>query len=526
MKRWAGSFTAAVIGVVMTLGAALSPAGSVLAAGETISVVSASVGHGGQLDYEGNGWTVDTSLTEVIAEASSGTVVKQRTVTHTPLVESYFYKVVDLSGIDPGDYRITLTGEQTGASASATFTIRPPAANITVSAPASVRQGGSFVVSGTGWAGDTGVRVNGSFERANDGSFSATVSLNATRTGSFEVVVSGDDTGTQRRVTVDIIAADPTVVVTPSTVPQGGRPTISGGDWPDRNVVVTVTAAGSSTVLYSNSEFPWPVGADGTFSQQPSALGNAATFPPGDYTVSVKGAPSGGTSSGLERTATFTVVRFTSAPTLTLSPKTVGTGGSLSFTAGGLLPGEQVKVYVRVQPDGSWPGGPPQWSDAANGYVDARYSRDIWPPSGSGNPWIVGPDGQIAGEVGFLPGDLNVNGGSFVLVVDHANGRLSDSFRVVSGGTPSPTPGVPSPGSSVPSTGSSVPAAGSSVPSTGSSVPAAGSSVPASTPTTATDGALPRTGAASGILVMIAGALMAVGVAAIIVGRRSAPRRA
>ncbi len=218
------------------------------------------------------------------------------------------------------------------------------APTITVT-PTTVASGGRITVSGTGFAPNEPVQVLVSPQTAGLAEPTAdangvvpatTVRLDAATfaPGDHAVTLYGS---TSRRTALMQITvsntANVTIAVTPATVASGGQISVSGTGFAPHEPVQVLVSPQTAGLAEPSAD------ANGVMPATTIRL-DAATFAPGDHTVTLYGSIS-------RRTA---IMHITIAPaataTLTVTPGATTRGGAVSVSGGGFTPNEAVELTI------------------------------------------------------------------------------------------------------------------------------------------------------------------------------------
>ncbi|MBQ1445119.1 MAG: choice-of-anchor G family protein, partial [Renibacterium sp.] len=238
--------------------------------------------------------------------------------------------------------------------------------------PASVPAGGKTSVTGTGWA--TGTPVSVQLKDPSGANVGAPVSVTPNADGSLPAtdlpVPAGSAAGAYTVVGTQgttppvstpltvTAAATPTIKADPTSVPAGGKTSVTGTGWdPASPVSVQLKDAAGANVGSPVSITP---GADGSLpaTDLPVPAGTKA----GDYTVV-------GTQGSNTQTAPLTVTDA-AAPTIKADPASVPAGTKTSVTGTGWTPGTPVSVQL-TDPAGAAVGTPVSITPAADGSLPA-----------------------------------------------------------------------------------------------------------------------------------------------------------
>ena len=363
----AGAYT--VVGTQGTTPPVSTPLTVTAAATPTIKADPTSVPAGGKTSVTGTGWDPASPVSVQLKDAAGANVGSP--VSITPGADGSL-PATDLpvpAGTKAGDY--TVVGTQGSNTQTAPLTVTDAAAPTIKADPASVPAGTKTSVTGTGWTPGTPVSVQltdpagaavgtpVSITPAADGSLPATdLPVPATATPGAYTVVGTQGTAKQSAPLTVTAAVVPTIKANPTSVPAGGKTSVTGTGWdPASPVSVQLKDAAGANVGSPVSITP---GADGSLpaTDLPVPAGTKA----GDYTVV-------GTQGSNTQTAPLTVTDA-AAPTIKADPASVPAGTKTSVTGTGWTPGTPVSVQL-TDPAGAAVGTPVSITPAADGSLPA-----------------------------------------------------------------------------------------------------------------------------------------------------------
>ncbi len=384
----AGAYT--VVGTQGTTPPVSTPLTVTAAATPTIKADPTSVPAGGKTSVTGTGWDPASPVSVQLKDAAGANVGSP--VSITPGADGSL-PATDLpvpAGTKAGDY--TVVGTQGSNTQTAPLTVTDAAAPTIKADPASVPAGTKTSVTGTGWTPGTPVSVQltdpagaavgtpVSITPAADGSLPATdLPVPATATPGAYTVVGTQGTAKQSAPLTVTAAVVPTIKANPTSVPAGGKTSVTGTGWdPASPVSVQLKDPSGANV---GAPVPVTPAADGSLPA--TDLPVPATATPGAYTVV-------GTQGSNTQSAPLTVTAAVN-PALTADPTSVPAGKKTSITGTGWDPAQPVKLQL-TDPAGQPVGNPVTVTPTADGALPAT---DLPVPATAvpGKDTVVGTQG-------------------------------------------------------------------------------------------------------------------------------------
>ncbi len=384
----AGAYT--VVGTQGTTPPVSTPLTVTAAATPTIKADPTSVPAGGKTSVTGTGWDPASPVSVQLKDAAGANVGSP--VSITPGADGSL-PATDLpvpAGTKAGDY--TVVGTQGSNTQTAPLTVTDAAAPTIKADPASVPAGTKTSVTGTGWTPGTPVSVQltdpagaavgtpVSITPAADGSLPATdLPVPATATPGAYTVVGTQGTAKQSAPLTVTAAVVPTIKANPTSVPAGGKTSVTGTGWdPASPVSVQLKDPSGANV---GAPVPVTPAADGSLPA--TDLPVPATATPGAYTVV-------GTQGSNTQSAPLTVTAAVN-PALKADPTSVPAGKKTSITGTGWDPAQPVKLQL-TDPAGQPVGNPVTVTPTADGALPAT---DLPVPATAvpGKDTVVGTQG-------------------------------------------------------------------------------------------------------------------------------------
>ncbi|WP_125777148.1 choice-of-anchor G family protein [Antribacter gilvus] len=366
---------------------------TILPAAVTPSLVvePSTVEQGGTATVTGSAYTPDSTVTVQVIGAT-GVVVAEYPGVVTDAAGSFTLTLPVPTGWATGAYTVVGTDDTTGAPAQDDLTVVAPTLTPAVVVdPSTVEQGGTTIVTGTGYTPNSTVTVIltapdgtivGFFPAIPtfaEGGFTYPLTVPAGAVPGDYLVLGVDDltgAGATAPLTV-VLATSPAITVDPTEVEPGGTTTVTGtGYTPDSTVTIQLTDAAGN-----------PLGGPVTVTTDGSGgFTTPLTVPvgtePGDLTVV-------GTddSTGEEATAPLAVVAAAITPTLSVDPAEAEVGEILTFTGARYTPDSTVTITI-VQPSGVALFVPGVVTDSTGGFTITYGTAD----AEVGEHTVVGTD--------------------------------------------------------------------------------------------------------------------------------------